>query len=65
MVRSPDLTSSHLLEQNLVDFGPSDTGPRLPTIKEKLREAVPTATKLYDDYHPTYDGSKIKLKMKL
>jgi hypothetical protein len=51
--RSP-LSSSSLLERNIRTMESPDGEARFPTVKEKLRAAVPAATKLYDDYRPTY-----------
>lgn len=63
--RSPEPTSSSLLERSLSDVVSPDRSARLPTIKEKLREAVPTATRLYEDYRPTYRDHQVVLKMKI
>jgi len=56
-------SSSSLLERNLEES--PDGEARFPTVKEKLRAAVPTATRLYDDYRPTYRDHQVVLKMKI
>jgi hypothetical protein len=62
--RSSAPSSSSLLEWRLLDADPAGEA-RFPTIKEKLRDVVPTATRLYEDYQPTYRDHQVVLKMKV
>ena len=65
MPTAPTPSSSLLLDRQLADAGLPPDDVNFLTATERLRNAAPGATKLYDKYRPTYEDHQVKLKLKL